>query len=82
MIALKEQLAANERVIDRFSPIMYQDTQYDCAVTNSRILLYQKDKPNGIEIDYPSITSISFEKELYNDLQFAGIIALFFGIMG
>ena len=61
MVALADYLVSNERVMERFTPIIYTGEEYNCAVTNFRILLYKETRMKFTEIEHQNIMSISLE---------------------
>lgn len=62
-------LVQSEQVIQEFKPISYKGVNYNCAVTNTRVLLYKTPSLQSQEtriqlsIDYRNISSISLERK-------------------
>jgi hypothetical protein len=79
MSALKNYLDSNEMVIDRFSPITFQEIPFDCAITNRRILLYRRDKMQFTDFKHELTEKLSLEKEWYAEFSLFMIMALIFG---
>jgi hypothetical protein len=79
VVVLKDYLGSDELIVDRFSAISYNNLEYDCALTNQRILLYKKNIELSTEINYDTISSISFEKEWFNDFFFVIMLLFIFG---
>lgn len=80
VVALADYLVSNERAIEQFTPVMYIEEEYDCAVTNFRILLYQQAKMKFTEIEHQNIMSISLEGRRPGTLAW-GIICIIGGIV-
>lgn len=68
MAIMQDNLVSKENVIEQLVGIKYQDENFNCIVTNSKVILFRGEEQENIEIDYDSIDSISFEKEWYIDL--------------
>jgi hypothetical protein len=79
MSALNDYLDANETVIDRFSSVKFKEVTFDCALTNSRILLYGREEEQSTDIKYESINQISVEKEWYDEFFLFMMMALIIG---
>jgi len=79
MSAIRDYLDPNEQVIDRFSSVKFNETTFDCALTNRRILLYGREKKQSKDINYESINKLSLEKEWYAEFFLFMIMALIIG---
>ncbi len=76
MINLKDILKTNEKIIEQFSRIEYQNQVNQCVVTNFRTILYKSEKNEYIVIDHSSVNNINLEKAWYIDLVYLIPISL------
>lgn len=81
MSILKNYLAPQEQLIDRIAPIKFKGINFDCAITNQRMILYGKDKKQFQDIKYESINQVTLEKEWYDEFFLGTIISLIIGII-
>lgn len=84
MVRLRDYLISKEKIIEHYTPVIYQETRYYCAITNFRILLYQRNRLKFTEIEHEHTESVTLKggraKTLGTGIAWLniGILCLFF----